>query len=88
MTALYIETTAYNLGGGVFSSFERTDILQISNINLYYKRSSARSNKTRERFRIQLLLNDESWSTRYNTANKDSHGNSITQWTLGNMKFL
>ena len=35
-----------------------------------------------ERFRIQLLLKDNTWSTRYNILKSDRYGNSSTDWTL------
>ena len=44
-----------------FCSFERTDIIQISNISLYYNRFSILTNdslKSMGLFRIQLLLED------------------------------
>ena len=33
------------------------------------------------RFRIQLLLEDNTWSTRYNIPKKDQYSDSSTQWT-------
>ena len=33
------------------------------------------------RFRIQLLLEDNNWSTRYNIPKNDRYSNSTTQWT-------
>ena len=35
---IYIETSADNYGNNVFCSFERTDIIQITNITFYYNR--------------------------------------------------
>ena len=37
---MYIETSSANHGNGVFVSFERTDIIQISKITFYYNRFS------------------------------------------------
>ena len=37
---MYIETSSNNHGNNVFVSFERTDIIQISNITFYYNRFS------------------------------------------------
>ena len=34
------------------------------------------------RFRIQLLLEDNTWSTRYNIPKNDRYSNSSTEWTL------
>ena len=66
---LYFEATSNIHGNNVFVSFERTDIIQISNITFYYNRFSFLTNdslKSMGCFRIQLLLEDNSWSTRYN----------------------
>ena len=56
---MYIETSSNNHGHErVFVSFERTDIIQISNITLYYNRFSILTNdllKSMGHFRIQLL---------------------------------
>ena len=66
---MYIETSSNNHGNNVFVSFERTDIFQISNITFYYNRYSILKNdslKAMGRSRNQLLLEDNTWSTRYN----------------------
>ena len=64
---LYIETSSNNHGNIAFVSFERTDIIQISNITFYYNRFSIltiNSLKSRGRFRVQILLENNTWSTR------------------------
>ena len=65
---MYIETSSNNRGHErVFVSFERTHIIQISNISFYYNRYSILTNdslKSMGRFRIELLLEDNTWSTR------------------------
>ena len=65
---MYIETSSNNHGHErVFVSWERTDIIQITNITFYYNRFSNLTNdslKSMGRFRIQLLLEDNTWSTR------------------------
>ena len=33
------------------------------------------------RFRIQLLLEDNTWNTRYNIPNNDRYSDSSTKWT-------
>ena len=63
---MYIETSSNNHGNNVFVSFERTDIIQITNITFYYNRISTLTNdnlKNMGLFRIQLLLEDDTWST-------------------------
>ena len=71
---LYIETSSNNHGNNVFVSFERTDIIRISNITFYYTKFSILTNdslKSMGRSRIQLLLKDNTWSTRYNIPKND-----------------
>ena len=87
---MYIETSSNNHGNNVFVSSERTDIIQISNITLYYNRFSILTNdslKSMGRFRIQLLLEDNTWSTRYNTPKNDRYSDSSTQWTKLSLNF-
>ena len=64
---MYIETSSNNHGHEkVFVSWERTDIIQISNITFSYNRFSILTNdsiKSMGMFRNQLLLEDNTWST-------------------------
>ena len=39
------------------------------------------------RFRIQLLLEDNTWSTRHNIAKNDHYCDTSTEWTLANLIF-
>ena len=39
------------------------------------------------RFRIQLLLEDHTWSTRYNIPKNDRYSDSSTQWTKLSLNF-
>ena len=87
---MYIETSFYNHDNNVFVSFERTDIIQITNITFYYNRFSILTNdsgKSMGRFRIQLLLEDNTWSTRYNIPKNDRYSDSSTDWTLLSLNF-
>ena len=87
---MYIETRSNNHGNNVFVSWERTDIIQISNITFYYNRFSILTNNSKKsmgRFRIHLLLEDNTWSTRYNLSKNDRYSDSSTQWTLVNLNF-
>ena len=81
---MYIETTSNNHGNNVFVSFERTDIIQISNITFYYNRFSISDNNFRSmgRFRIQLLLDDNIWTTQYTIGKNEGYSNNSTDWTL------
>ena len=87
---MYIETTSNIIGNNVFVSFERTDIIQITNITFYYIRFSILTNDSKKsmgRFRIQLLLEDISWSTRYNIPKNDRYSVTSTDWTLVTLNF-
>ena len=81
---MYIETSSNNHGNNVFVSFERTDIIQITNITFYYNRlsSSAQNLGAMGCFRIQLILEDNTWSTRYNIPKNDRYSDTSTDWTL------
>ena len=88
---MYIETSLNNSGHErIFVSWERTDIIQISNITFYYNRFSILTDpvkKSMGRFRIQLLLEDNTWSTRYNIPKNDRYSDSSTQWTKLSLNF-
>ena len=87
---MYVETISNNHGSNVFVSWERTDITQISNITLYYNRFSILTNdilKNMGRFRVQFLLDDNTWSTQY-TIDKNTHySDSESEWKLLNLDF-
>ena len=71
---MYIETSSSIHGNNVFCSFERTDNVRISNKTFYYNRFSILTKdllKAMGRFKIQLLLEDNAWSIRYNIPIKD-----------------
>ena len=84
---MYIETGSNNNGENVFCGFERTDIKQISNITFYYNRLSAGAIKSMGRFRIQLFLDDNTWSTQYTIAKISQNSDTSTDWTLLNLDF-
>ena len=88
---MYIETSSNNHGHErVFVSFERTDIIQITNITYYYNRFSILTNEDKKsmgRFRIQLLLGDNTWSTQYTIDKNTQYGNTSTEWKLLNLNF-
>ena len=89
---MYIETSSNNHGHErVFVSFERTDIIQSSNITVYYNRFSILTNnslKSMGRFRIQLLLEDNTWSARHNIAKNDRYSDSSNDWTLVSLNLI
>ena len=87
---MYIETGSGNHGNNVFCSFERTDIIQITNITFYHNRFSILTNdslKSMGRFTIQLLLENKIWSTRYNIPKNDQFSDTSTEWTLVSLNF-
>ena len=56
---MYVDTSSNNHGNKVFCNFERTDIIQITNVTFYFNRYSFLTNdnlKATGRFRVQLLL--------------------------------
>ena len=87
---MFIETSSNNSGSNkVFVSWERTDIIQITNITFYYNRFSTSDNNLRGmgRFRIQLLLEDKTWSDQYTIAKNTQYSDSSTDWNLLNLDF-
>ena len=87
---MYIEASGINHGNNTFVSFERTDIIQITNISFYYNRFSILTNdslKAMGRFRIQSLLEDNTWTTQYTVAKNTQYSNTSTDWTLLNLDF-
>ena len=86
---MYIETESNNNGDNVFVSLEGTDIIQLSNITIYYNRFSILNKdslKSMGRFRIQLLLDDDTWSTRFSITQKDRYSDTSTDSTLVSLK--
>ena len=86
---MYIETSSDNHGNNVLCSFERSDIIQITNITYYYNRFSTSDNNLRGMggFRIQLLLGDNTWSTQYTIAKNTQYSDNSTDWALFNLDF-
>ena len=88
---MYIETSSNNHGQErAFVSIERTDIVQISNVTFYNNRFSILNNdseKSMGRFRFQLIIEDNTCSTRLNIAKNDRYSDLSTQWTLVNLNF-
>ena len=85
-----IETSSTNHGNIVFVSFERTDNIQTSNIIFFYNRFLIITNDSLRsmcRFRIQLLLENNTWSTRYNISKNDQYSDSSTNWTKSSLNF-
>ena len=64
------------------NSFERTINIQNSNISFFYNRFLTGISKSLGKFRIQLLIYDINWSTRYNLPENDRYSTSTTDWHL------
>ena len=76
---MYIETSSTIHGNNAFVRFEGTDIIQISVITSYYNRCYILTNdslKSMGRFTIQLILEANTWSTRYNIHKNYRYSNS------------
>ena len=76
---MYIKTSSGNHGNNVFVSFERTDIIQKSNRTFFYNRFSILTNNNLNaigRLRLQLLLEDNTWSTKYTTTKNTNYSDS------------
>ena len=87
---MYTETSSNKHGDGVFVILERTDIIQITNITFYYNRFSILTDdslKAIGRFRIQLLLDDDTWSTQKTFAKNTQYSENPTDWTLLKISF-
>ena len=84
---MYIETSSNNFGENVFCSWERTDLIQISNIIFYYNRFSIEDVNFRAmgRFRIQILTKDNVWLTKFNIAKNDQFSDASTDWIILNL---
>ena len=88
---MYIETSSRNhVSDNICVSFERTDIIQITDITLYYNKFSVLTNDSKKsmgRFRIQLLLEDDTWSTHYSIPKNGRYSDSSTDWTIVILNF-
>ena len=62
-------------------------LILLKKVCFYCNRFSARSSGAMGRIRVQLLLDDNTWSTRYNIPENDRHSNSKTDWTLVSLNF-
>ena len=86
---LYIESSGNNNGDYTFVRLIRTDIFQITNITFYYNKlsTSDESLKAMGRFRIQLLLDDNTWENKYTIEKNSQFSDSSSEWSLLNLDF-
>ena len=65
---MFIETSSKTNTSSAYVILERTDVIRITKITFYYKRLSILSNtspKSMVRFGVQLLLENNTWNTKY-----------------------
>ena len=86
---MYIETSSNNNGNNTFVTWERTDIIQITNITFYYNRFSISDVNLNAmgRFKILLLLENNAWTTQFVINENDQYSNNSTEWKLLNLDF-
>ena len=88
---MYIETSAnnHNSSNDVFVSFERTDIIHISNITFYHNRFSTSDSHKRGmgKFEIQILRNG-SWQTDFTIEKDTNFYTSSIELILLNMNII
>ena len=83
---MYIETSGNNFGPNVYSSWEKTDITQISNITFYYNRISIQGDlRAMGRFRIQILTKDNIWLTKFNKNKNEQFSDTSTDCIILNL---
>ena len=86
---MYIETSSNNHGDNVYVTWERTEIIQVTNISFYHNRFSISDINLRAmgRFKIQLLLENNTWTTQFVINENDHYSNNSTDWKLLNLDF-
>ena len=85
---MYIEASPGKHGNNVLCSFERTDNIRKTKITFYYNRLSILTNdslKSMGRFRIQIILEDNTWSTQKTIAKNTQYSDNSTDWTFINL---
>ena len=86
---MYIETSCNNNGDYTYVRLIRTDIIQISNISFYYNRFSSSDERLRAmgRFRIDLLLDNNTWTNKYTIEKNTQYSNTSSEWKLLSLDF-
>ena len=86
---MYIETSGNNNGDYTYVRLIRTDTIQISNISFYYNRfsSSDESLRAMGRFRIDLLLDNNTWTNKYTIEKNTQYSDTSTEWKLLSLDF-
>ena len=86
---MYIESSGNNNGDYTFVRLIRTDIIQISNISFYYNRfsSSDESLKAMGRFRVEILLDNNTWKNKYTIEKNSQFSDTSSEWRLLSLDF-
>ena len=86
---MYIESSGNNNGDYTYVRLTRTDIIQISNITFCYNRFSSSDNNLRGMgpFRIDILLDNNTWVNKYTITENTQYSNTSTQWSLLSLDF-
>ena len=85
---MYVETSSNNHGNNTYVIWERTDIIQITNVLFYYIRYSILTDdalKAMGRFRIEIKANDNTWITLHTMNENTQYSKSSTEWSLFNL---
>ena len=86
---MYIKTSGNNHGDFTFARLTRTEITQISNISFYNNRfsSSDESLRAMGQFRIDLLLDNNTWTNKYTIEKNTQFSDTSTEWKLLSLDF-
>ena len=86
---MYLESSGVNNGVSTFLILTRTDIIQITNISFYYNRFSISDEnlKAMPRFRIQILLENDTWENKYTIEKNSQYSETSTEWTYLSLDF-
>ena len=85
---MYVETSSNNFGPNVFCSWERVDIIHISNITFYFNRFSIQGDlRSMGRFQIQILTKDNVWLTKFIIAKNTQFSTLSSDWTILSLNF-
>ena len=84
---MYIETSSNNQRDNVFCSFERIDFIQITNITFYCNRFSVAGSIKVLLEVLEVLLEGNTWSNRYNKPKNHRSSDSSTDWTMVSLSF-
>ena len=85
---MFVETSSNTNGNHTYVIWERTDIIQITNITFYYNSFwilTDDSLKRMGRLRIDVKLDDNTWSNQYTIAENSQYSDSSTDWSLINL---